>query len=189
MRVALFQPEALRDAVGLVLKLFRLHLIEVGKDRFFQDFGMQFRHAVHSMASHDAELCHADVFVGTFFDHGHRSHLVQIARIAPCDFAQQQVVDLIDQHQVARQQLFKDADRPSFLRFGQDGVIGVGKGAARDLPRFLKAEIFLVDQDAHHFRNGDGGMRVIKLDGGFVGKVGVIVIVQFPVRKDVLQGG
>lgn len=45
-----------------------------------------------------------------------------------------EVVDLIDDLQVARQQLLKQTDGPALQGLRQDGVVGVGTGLTRHLP-------------------------------------------------------
>ena len=44
------------------------------------------------------------------------------------------MVDLVDDLQVARQQLLKQVDGPALQGLRQDGVVGVGTGLTRHLP-------------------------------------------------------
>lgn len=47
---------------------------------------------------------------------------------------QMATVDLIDDFQVARQQMVKQVDWPSLQSFRKHGVVGVGAGAHADIP-------------------------------------------------------
>lgn len=49
-------------------------------------------------------------------------------------------VDLVDNVQVTRQQIFEEVDRPALQGFRQDGVIGVGTGTDHDVPGLDKQD-------------------------------------------------
>ena len=53
--------------------------------------------------------------------------------------------------------------RPALQRFGQQRVIGVAEGLARDAPGPLPVHGHLVDQQAHELGHGDRRMRVVHL--------------------------
>ena len=43
-------------------------------------------------------------------------------------------VDLVDDLQVSRQEVFEEVDRPALESFRQDSVVGVGAGLNHDVP-------------------------------------------------------
>lgn len=56
----------------------------------------------------------------------------ELGRCAP--YIQVFLVDVVDDQQVSRQQLFKHVNRPALQRLGQHRVVGVRTGAAGDVP-------------------------------------------------------
>ena len=79
-------------------------------------------------------------------------------------------VDLEDDLELARNEEAHPFDRPTLERLGKQRVVGVGERRARDIPRFVPAEMRFVEQDAHELRHGEGRMRVVELNGGFLGQ-------------------
>lgn len=49
-------------------------------------------------------------------------------------------VNLVDDVQVTRQQVFEEVDRPALQGLRQDGVIGVGTGTDHDVPGLDKQD-------------------------------------------------
>lgn len=96
-------------------------------------------------------------------------------------------VDLVDDVQVTRQQVFEEVHRPAFQGFRQDGVVGVGAGPNHDVPGLeslafrlpiqleanicsqyqylLPAELLQVHQDPHQLGDGQRRVGVVQLDG------------------------
>ncbi len=69
--IAMSQPAARRDAVGLVIKFFRRHFVEVGKQAVDQQFGMQAGNAVDGKTTDNGEVSHPDMRIVALFDQRH----------------------------------------------------------------------------------------------------------------------
>jgi hypothetical protein len=65
----------------------------------------------------------------------------------------------------------EERHRPALEGLGQQRVVGVAEGAGGDLPGRSQDSPALVDEDAHQLGHGDGGVRVVELDGDLVGKL------------------
>ena len=126
-RVTFQQPAAEGDAVGLVVELFRVQLIEAVQLGIFQDLGVQRCHAVGGMGE-------VDVHVG----HVHPVVLVDDGKALVLGAGAGQCVQLFnDGHQLGHHCIQIGAG-PFFQRLGQNGVVGVGAGPGNDLHSFLK---------------------------------------------------
>ena len=65
--------------------------------------------------------------------------------------------------------------RPFLQRFRQQRVVRVSERALREIPRVVPAQFRLVQQQPHQFRHGQRWMRVVELNGDFVGQRGPII--------------
>ena len=73
-------------------------------------------------------------------------------------------VDLVDDLEDTRQQAAEHRQRPALERLGQQRVVGVRTGLARDGPGPLPVHGHFVDQQAHELGDRDRRMRVVHLD-------------------------
>ena len=128
-RIALHQPAARRDAVGLVVDAVGIELVQVGKDRLLHQLGVQRRDAVDRVRADEGEVAHAHAAVAAFVDQrdGADFRVGEVLLLARLE--QHLGVDRIDDLHVARQQPLEQRHRPAFQRFGQKRVVGVGEGA------------------------------------------------------------
>ncbi len=78
-RVRLHQPAPVGNAVGFVAELARRILIKSFQNRFFQDFRVDFRHAVDAVTADHRKIGHVNEPVG---DDRHFPDAVPLARIA-----------------------------------------------------------------------------------------------------------
>ena len=163
--IAMQQETALRDTVRLIVKLPREHLIEVLQRLRLQDLRMKLRHAIDGISGHDRQIRHLHL---TVIDDRHIRNLALVSRILLLHFDQETAVnllhDLVDTRKKSREQL----DRPFLQRFRHDGMIRVGNGLRRNLPRLVPLQAFLVQKDPHQLRNRDRRMRIIHLEGRFL---------------------
>ena len=160
--VALQQPAAERDAVGLVVELFRVQFIEAVQLGIFQNFSVQRRHAVGGVGEVDIHVSH--VYPVVFVDDG---------KALVFGTGAGQFIQLFDNgHQLGHHGIQIGAG-PLFQRFGQNGVVGVGAGLGDDLYGFLKFDA-LFAQQPDQLRDDHAGVGVVDLDGGIVGKVVII---------------
>ena len=149
---------------------------------------MQGGHAVDGVGADDGEIGHADFARGVLLDEGHAHDPVVVAGIAGGDFAQEAAVDFVDDLEVAGQDALEEGDRPAFESLGHEGVVGVAEGAHDDAPGVVPLEVFLVEEDAHEFGDGEGGMGVVELDGDLVGEGVDFVAVGLEAADDVMEG-
>ncbi len=98
-------------------------------------------------------------------------------------------VDFVNDLQMTRQKQSQQLHRPCLQRFGEYGVVGVGKRFLANGPGFLPAQLFLVHQKAHQFGDSDGGVGVVELNGHKIGKFRERTIQLFEAADNVVQGG
>lgn len=188
LRVALQKPSTRGDTVGDIgEEIAALELHKVAEDRALQQLRVQLGHTVHFHRADNGEESHADVLGRALFDDGHAADAVHVAGPSLSDLSEEFVVDLVDDLQVTRQQALEEAELPLLERLGQDGVVGVCKDLAGDLPSLGKAEIFLVDQDTDELGYGDSRVRVVHLDDNVVRKLAVGHIELVESTENVLQ--
>ena len=71
----------------------------------------------------------------------------------------------------ARQQAFDQMHRPAFKRLWQQRMVGIGRCGAGNFPGLFPSHVMLIDKQAHKFRNGNGRVRVIQLNGRLVSEI------------------
>ena len=76
---------------------------------------------------------------------------------------------------LARQQRLEPRHRPFFERFGQQRMVRVGQCPLRQIPSFIPAKLGVIQEDAHEFRHGEGGMRIVELHRHFVRQRGPLI--------------
>jgi hypothetical protein len=67
-RIALDQPAARRDAVGLVVDAVGIELVQVGEHRLLHQFGVQRRDAVDRVRADEGEIAHAHAALAVLVD-------------------------------------------------------------------------------------------------------------------------
>ena len=187
--IALHQPAARRDAVRLVVDAVRVELVQVGKDRDLHQVGMKGGNAVDRMRADEGKIAHAHATIAILVDQGDRADfgVAEIAQLA--GFHQNLGVDRIDELHVAGQKPLEQRHGPAFQRLRQQGVVGVAEGVPGNIPGLVEFQAVDIDQQAHHFRDGDGRMGVVQLDRHLVGEICQIVILLQVTAQDVLQRG
>ncbi len=113
---------------------------------------------------------HADLADGRFFDQAHAADALVVAGVLRGDIVEEAAIDLVDDFQVPRHDQLEHFDRPLFERLGQERVIGVGECPHREIPRLVPTQAGDVEQNSHQFGDGQRRMRVVELDGHFVGQ-------------------
>ena len=68
-------------------------------------------------------------------------------------------------------------------------MVGVGKRALTDAPRIVPAEFLAVYKKSHEFRDGDGRMGVVQLDGDKIGESVEGLALLAVAAKYIVQGG
>lgn len=73
--------------------------------------------------------------------------------------------NIVDDLQVPREQVLQQRNGPLFESFGKDSVVGEEECVDDDLPGIVPWNLLLVDENAHEFRNGEGRVSIVELDG------------------------
>ena len=127
--IALHQPAARRDAVGLVVDAAGIELVKVGEDGLLHQLRMQRRDAVDRMRAGEGEVAHAHAALAALVDQRDRGRSAHRRTCCAARASQQLRVDGVDDLHVARQQPLEQRHRPAFQRLGQQRVVGVAEGA------------------------------------------------------------
>ena len=109
---------------------------------------------------------------------------VQVFRF---EFLDKRPVNSLNNLQVARQHGSKHIQRPALERFGQQGVVGVGNTALRNLEGFLVLHAVQVYQQSDQFRNRDGGMSIVQLDCSVIRKRSEVIVSTKVTAQKILQ--
>ena len=186
--IALHQPAARRDAVGLVVDPLGIERVEVGKDRDLHEFRVERGDAVDGMGADEGEVAHPDAAVAVLVDQRDGSDLLVVEVPGLAGLEQDLRVDRVDDLHVAGQKPLEERHRPAFQRLGQERVVGIGERAAGDLPGLVEFQSVDVGQQAHHLGDGNRRMGVVQLDRHLVGQVGEVRVLLQVAAQDVLQG-
>ncbi len=187
--VALQEPAALGNAIGLIIKTAGKEFMEPFEDAFLQQIGVQSCHPVYRVAANDGQMGHAHLFHWSLGNNGQVAQSLLIALAPHRHLFQKAAIDLVDNFQVARQDIAQQLHRPGFQGLGHEGVISVAKGPHANVPGLCPAQPLLVDQQPHEFRDGDGGMGVVELNRDLVAetvKTGMFFLVT---PQNILEGG
>ena len=163
----------------------RPQLVVFREEIFDHQIRVQRRHAVHRKAADHAHVRHAHLFV---VYHGQLRPDGFVTRPGFLHQRFELVVNLIDDLHMARQQRFHQLLIPALQRFRHQGVVGVGEGAAGDGPGVVPAQLMLVDQHAQQFRDGNGRMRVVKLNNFEVRQLSQLAARQVVSTQNVRHG-
>ena len=160
-RVSVQQEAALGDAVGLVVELLRVHLVEVSQRLGLQDFRVDLRDAVDGEACAACHVSHADLAV---VDQGHAVDAGLIVRELLLDVQDEAAVDLLDDLVDSRKQSGEELDGPGLQGLLHDGMVRVCAAVGDDAPCLVPLQAFLVQKDAHQFRHSHRRVGVVHLE-------------------------
>ena len=156
------------DAVGLVVEHAGIELIEIAQGGVLQDHGVDLCHTVDAVGTDDGQASHMHEAA---LNDGDGAHLVLVARIALPDELQVTVVDLLDDHVDAGQQLLEHIHRPGFQCFRQDSMVGVSHSVAHHCPCFIPFHLLLIHKDAHELRHDESRVCIVDMQGNLLGEV------------------
>src|SRR5215472_8113410 len=159
------EPATRCHTVSYVEKLLRRYPVEVAEHRLLQQFGMKSGDSIDGVAARAGEMRHAHVFAPRFVYQRKPPHELMVIGIAYPQIIQKPAIDLEDDLQMARQQAREQRQRPSFKGFGKKRVVRVSAGLLRDTPGLIPVHAVLIHKQPHQFGDGDGGMRVVQLNG------------------------
>ncbi len=166
--VGLAQPPPVGDAVGDVQEPVGGILVVVAEDGLLQDVGVQLAHAVDLVAGGQAQVGHADLAVG---NHGHPVQLALVVAVEGAQLFQKPAVDLRGDGVDPGHLLLVELHAPALQGLAHHGVVGVGQGAAGDIPGIVPVKVVLIQQQAHQLGHAQGRMGVVDVDGDLFGQV------------------
>ena len=184
-RIGLIQPSSVSNTIGNVLELVRGIQIFIMENRFLDDFGVQLRNAVDAVRSHYTQSCHVNLIV---LDDGHSGGLCTVAAVAFHQACTVTVVDFYDNLEDSRNNLLYKVDIPLFQSFCHNGVVGVSKGVGNDVPSVIPSITAVIQQNPHQFRNGEGRVGVVDVDGNLFVQVIQCAVYAHVVVYDVTDG-
>ena len=128
-----------------------------------QQAAVQLGHPVGAVAAHHGQMGHAHPPLGPLLDQRQAGELVRLPGKADPGHPQEAGVDLVDDLQVARQQLLEQLHAPGFQRLRQQGVVGVAEAGRGDLPGRIPVDAVHIDQQPHQLGHSDGRVGVVHL--------------------------
>ena len=144
---------------------------------------------VHCKRADDRKISHTDHLFAAFLNERHTSQASGISRPLEGNLCKEASVDFVNDLEMTRQEFLKESDRPLFQSFGHERVVRVSKGTRHDVPSFVPFQAFVVQKNAHQFRNGNRRVRIVQLDGDLVReKLPFAVMQLFETADNVLQG-
>ena len=150
------KPTSGRDSVRLVLKLFRPELVEVLEEASLDQLRVEPGNPVDGVRTDDGQVGHVDPLASfllksheepelarasprklephRYLNDGEDAHLVPVVVELGSDILHVEVVDLVDDLKMAREEVLHQVHRPSLEGLRQDGVVGVGAHLLGDVP-------------------------------------------------------
>ena len=181
------EPTAMGNAISLVGETVREARIELVQRRILENLRMDFGDAVDAVAAEDSQMGHVDLAIP---EDGDVAGPRFIARIEAADFFEPAVVNFFDDEVDARQQFLEHRDGPFFHGFRQDRVVRIGHGADGDIPSRIPGHAFFIHEDAHQFRDDQGRMGVVDVNGHIaVEFIDTFVIFFLIMADDTLEAG
>ena len=150
--VAVNQPSAEGNAVGLVVEFLRINIVEGLQLGILQNLCVKRRHAVHRIAVMDVDV-------------GHVYPVFPVDNINPLvmEVPSHSGIQVADDGKQVGNHLFQIGNGPFFQRLCQNGVIGVGAGLSHHIHRCIRIEASRLQQ-TDQLRNHHGGMGIVDLD-------------------------
>src|SRR6185436_12747401 len=113
-----------RDPVGLVIETFRKDLSQILNSRRAKQPGVNRRHTVGAVRTHDCQVGHADLSPALLLDQAYALKTSFVSWKTASYLIQQAPIDLVDDFEVAGQHDFKPRQRPFLEGFRQQRVVG-----------------------------------------------------------------
>ena len=95
---------------------------------------METSHSVDMPRTNTGQVGHSYMFFSPFLNKRHPGDKIIVQRKTKSYLVKESLVDLTDNLIMTGQQAFKESKRPFFQSLRKQGVIGIGKGLAGDVP-------------------------------------------------------
>ena len=152
---------------------------------------MQLRDAIDAVTADDGKIGHPHAPVvgiaAGIVDQGNAADQLDVTGEALFDLAEKLLIDTVNDAHVTRQQVLHQADWPGLQRFGHQRVVGVGENALALLPGVRPEDAVLVAEQAHQLGDADGRVRIVEVNGDFVGEVVEVAVLFQMILENVLQ--
>ena len=183
-------PSSWGDTIGLVLELALIEVVEFLENCLLKKLRVKSCNTVDGVRADNGKISHSNLLWPSLLNKTHPLNLLVITWILLLQLTNVQMVDLVDNLQVSWQQSANEINRPLLKSLWQDSVIGVREGMVSNIPCFLKAQLFFINQDSEQLDGGDGWMRVIQLDFVFLGEKSESIVVSLLISADhIIDGG
>src|SRR5262245_38116280 len=150
--------------------------------------GVDGGHTVRTVGTDDGEVSHTDVLAWALLDQAHPGHAALITGKAAPNAVEEAAVDLVDDFELAREHDLEPRYWPPFQGLGQQGVIRVGQGPLGKIPGLVPRQVPLIEQNPHQLGDGQRGVRVVELDGDFLGERAAIAVAAPKAAHEICEG-
>ena len=179
------QPAAVSDAVGNVFEGVGLEQEVIVENAVLDDLAVQLGNAVDSVAGVSADVGGAHLVIA---DDGHVVDLALVTGECLGQLGAAAAVHFADDLPDTGQGGAEDVGVPLLESLTHDSVVGVSEDLAADVEGGIPLIAALIQQDAHHFGDGHGGMGIVQLDGDLVRQVVQRAVLVQVVLQDVGDG-
>ena len=171
-RVGLVEPSAGSDTVGDVGELVGAKdLDEVLEDGGLYEIGVQLGNTVDLVRTNNSQVSHADHLGLGLLDDGNAGKHVAILGELALDGLEEEQVDVVDELEVAGQEMLEQGDGPFLESLGKDGVVGITESAGDNVPCLLPVKALEIHKDTLELDNSQSRVGVVELDGDLVGEL------------------
>jgi hypothetical protein len=174
------------DTIGDIReKVPSLELDKVLEDSSLEKLTMQLGDTVDLEWTDNSKESHSDVFGVTLLNDRHSLDTGSIVRPSLSNLSEELEIDLVNNLQVSREELFEQADFPFFECLGKDSVASdqllrctgqrIGSLCVRedmscDKPCLVPRNILLIEQDPHQLGDSQGRMCIVHLNTDVIGQ-------------------
>ena len=159
--VGVQKPAALCNTVCLIVKLLRINCIPVFKLCSFKKFCMKGCNTVYAKAGMN---CHPGHVNHVVVNDCHVFVLVVVVRELLAQFNYKTSVDFFYNLVNTWKQSLENRDWPFFQSFCKNCMVCISKGMSYNVPGIIPANIVIIQEDTHKFRNCNYRVSIIKLN-------------------------
>lgn len=171
-RVGLVEPSAGSDTVGDVGELVGAKdLNEVLEDGGLDEIGVQLSNTVDLVRTNNSQVSHADHLGLSLLNDGDATKHIAVLGELALDGLEEEQVDVVDELEVAGQEMLEQGDGPLLESLGKDGVVGVTESVSDDAPGLIPIKALEIDENTLELNNSQSRVGVVQLDGNLFGEL------------------
>lgn len=188
-RVGLVEPSAGSDTVGDVGELVRTKdLNEVLEDGGLDEIGMQLSNTVDLVGTNNSQVSHANHLGLRLLNDGDAGKHIAVLGELALDALEEEQVDIVNELEVARQEMLEQGDGPLLEGLRKDGVVGVTESVSDDVPSLLPVKTLEINKDTLELDNSQSWVGVVQLDGNLLGELPPRALGLLETADDIVQG-